>query len=395
MTTFVALAWMLIQLPWLLAVGYLGLLALLSGRLFAVASSGQRWRVAVVVPAHDEREGIAATVLNLLALDYPREDFRVVVVADNCSDDTAARARDAGATVIERHDTHRRGKGYALALAYQQLLEEGWADAFAVVDADTEVSPNLLTAFAARFGQGAAAVQAFYGVRNPQASWRTRLMAIALGAFHRLRGRARERLGVTSPLRGNGMGFTAETLRRVPHEAFSLVEDLEYTVQLGRAGLRVAYADEAEVRGEMVSSAKASESQRQRWEGGRAEMTRKYGRPLLREALRQRDGLLFDLALDVLVPPLARLVAAGVVFLLGSAALAWWLAAPALVLPSALGLVVLVLHVLRGASLSGLGVSAFSTLAMAPAYVFWKLWLQVTGRLKSRNDWVRTAREKQ
>ena len=96
------------------------------------------------------------------------------------------------------------------------------------MDADTLVSPNLLRAFAARLDAGAAAVQARYGVRNPDASWRTRLMAIAFALFHDLRSLGRERLGLSAGLRGNGMCFSTRLLREVPHQAFSVVEDLEY-----------------------------------------------------------------------------------------------------------------------------------------------------------------------
>ena len=107
-----------------------------------------------------------------------------MVVADNCADETAARAEQAGARVFIRHDEERRGKGYALAHAFEKLHTE--VDAIVVVDADTFVSPNLLRAFAARIELGALAVQADYAVKNPS-SWRTRLMAIAFGAFHVLR----------------------------------------------------------------------------------------------------------------------------------------------------------------------------------------------------------------
>jgi hypothetical protein len=72
----------------------------------------------------------------------------------------------------------------------------------------------------------------------------------------------------------------------VPHEAFSIVEDLEYGIRLGQAGERVHYAWEAEALGEMVSGEKASRSQRRRWEGGRMAMMRQYGLPLLAEGLR-------------------------------------------------------------------------------------------------------------
>lgn len=98
-------------------------------------------KVAVVVPAHDEEVGIGSTVESLLAGEPASASFSVVVVADNCSDATAARAREAGARVLERTNAEQRGKGYALDFAFQTLLPEGW-DAFLVVDADTAVGPG-------------------------------------------------------------------------------------------------------------------------------------------------------------------------------------------------------------------------------------------------------------
>ena len=90
------------------------------------------------------------------------------------------------AEVLERQNQELRGKGYALAFAFEKLLAEGTTDAVVVVDADTIVSAHLLDAYAARLAAGAVAVQAHYGVQNPNASWRTRLMRIALAMFHQV-----------------------------------------------------------------------------------------------------------------------------------------------------------------------------------------------------------------
>ena len=78
------------------------------------------------------------------------------MVADNCTDDTAAKAAAAGATVMSRVDHERRGKGFALAHAFEKIVADGRADAVVVIDADTVVSPNLLRAFDARIGRGLA-----------------------------------------------------------------------------------------------------------------------------------------------------------------------------------------------------------------------------------------------
>ncbi|MFZ5446245.1 MAG: glycosyltransferase family 2 protein [Myxococcota bacterium] len=376
---------------------YLGLLALLSWRPRPPAPpSPAALRFTFVVPAHNEAVGIAQTVTSLAAVDYPPELFRTVVVADNCTDDTAAKAREAGAVVLERQNAELRGKGYALAHAFEHVLGEGWADAVVVVDADTVVSKNLLGAFGARLVSGAVAVQAHYGVQNPNASWRTRLMRIALAMFHQVRSIARERLGVSAGLRGNGMCFRTSLLREVPHDAFSLVEDLEYGIRLGRRGFRVAYAFEADVLGEMVSGESASRSQRHRWEHGRAQMVKLHGWPLLRDAVAQQSKLLFDLGMDVLVPPLSRVVGFAALGALASGLLAWR-SGVGRIASSVYGgsLAAIGLYVFAGWLHSGTGLRGLVDLAMAPAYVGWKIVLALRGgpKGKKKSEWVRTTRE--
>jgi 1,2-diacylglycerol 3-beta-glucosyltransferase len=387
------LALVLFSLPVLVAASYLFLATLLSSRLRVPTPSEQR-RFRFVVPAHNESAGIASTVKSLLSVDYPRTLFDVLVVADNCQDDTAAQARSAGATVLERQDAERRGKGYALLLAFSNLPAD--IDAVVVVDADTLVSSNLLRAFAARRDQGAVAVQADYAVRNPNASWRTRLIAIAFGAFHIVRSRARERLGLSCGLRGNGMCFSAALLAEVPHDAFSIVEDVEYGLRLGEAGYRVHYADEAHVYGEMVSSAAAASSQRRRWEEGRKELVRRNGTRLLRAGIAQKNRVLFDLALDLLIPPLSRIAVASVFGAAAAGALSYF-AHGATISAGSFGFCVLavVLYVFRGWSVSGTGLRGLIDLGLAPMYVIWKASLRLRKASRPTSSWVRTKREQQ
>lgn len=383
----IALVLAVAALPVVLAASYLALLTLFSGRTRPLPATPDVPRFDIVVPAHDEEQGIATTVRALLAVDWPTDARRVLVVADNCSDETAKVAREAGATVIERRDEQRRGKGYALELAFSRSREDGFARAVVVVDADTRVSANLLRAFASRLAIGAAALQAYYGVSNAEAGWRPRLMSIALALFHGVRSLARERLALSCGLRGNGMCFTHELLDRVPYNAFSIVEDVEYGIRLGEAGIRVHYVAEAEVLGEMVTSEKASRSQRQRWEGGRKALSRAEGWRLLSRALAAKDKVLLDLAADLLVPPLARIAAAcalglGAAFLF-HAPLAGGLFGYASLCLGA--------YVARGWMLSGTGARGLLDLALAPAYIAWKAALAL--RPSSRGEWVRTARE--
>ncbi len=387
--------WLLLVLavPAIVTGLYLLLFTLLSATPPPAQRSSRRLRFDVIVPAHDEAAVIESVVASLRALDWPAEAFRVIVVADNCSDATAALARAAGAQVLERQDPTQRGKGHALDFAFRASLAQAWAYAVVVVDADTEVQPNLLEAFAARIEMGAKAIQAHYGVRNAQASWRTRLMSIALAAFHQVRSRGRERLRLSCGLRGNGWCVTHRVLRQVPYRAFSLAEDIEYGIDLGLAGYRVHYADEARVAATMVTGEEASRTQRRRWEDGRRQMLRSRLVPLLKVAARPGGGVCLDLVLDLLVPPLSYgvLNVAALIVLAGIAML-WdpsqglWLGVGVACGAS------LVLYVLRGWQLSGVGLRGLVDLLRVPAFVTWKLMLML--RAHDASTWVRTKREK-
>jgi cellulose synthase/poly-beta-1,6-N-acetylglucosamine synthase-like glycosyltransferase len=329
----------------------------------------------------------------LKQLDWPAGQYRVIVCADNCSDETAELARAAGAEVIERQNQTLRGKGYALEFAFEWSRTAGIADAVVIIDADAQASPNLLAAIAARMEHGVQAVQVHYGVLNPMASWRTRLITIAKGAVHIVRSRARERLGFSCGVRGTGWSVTHELLRAVPYKAFSLTEDVEYGIDLGLAGFRVAYADEAHCNAEMVSNEASAGTQRERWERGRFELLRSKTGPLLRAALRRRSAVCLDLALDLLVLPISY-VGLMIAALIAVAAVAdIWL--PHMQFWLWLGIACagsLLLYVLRGWQLSGIGLVGLWDLARAPGFLLWKLRLLLGKRAST--GWQRTERER-
>jgi cellulose synthase/poly-beta-1,6-N-acetylglucosamine synthase-like glycosyltransferase len=389
---FICIIVVLVAIPAVGASLYLLILTLLSGKPKNPPPSSRRMRFDIIVPAHNEEAVIVAAVRSLLAVDWPADRFRVVVVADNCTDSTAEIASAAGAHVLSRFDPERRGKGYALDFAFAASRAEGRADALLVVDADAKVSRNILEACACRMERGAKAVQVHYGVSNTNASWRTRLLSIAKASFHIVRSRGRERLGLSCGIRGNGWSVTHDLLEQVPYKAFSLTEDLEYGIDLGTAGFRVAYADEAHSDAEMVSGEKDSRKQRQRWEQGRFQLVRSRTWPLLRQAVREPSRICLDLALDLMVLPVSY-VFLNIAILLG---LTFWLAsmrpqsAPWLSV-GVLCALSLILYILRGWQLSGAGLRGLLDLGRAPFFLAWKLMVMLKGG--GSKEWVRTKRE--
>lgn len=341
-------------------------------------------RLAVVIPAHNETLHIARCVQSLAA---SRGDTAadIVVVADNCEDDTAEQAARAGARVLVRTDATRRGKGFALDYAFHALADGGY-DAFVVVDADSIVSERFLPVFAAAFAAGADALQCRYVALNADASLRTRLMNVALMAFNGLRPRGRNALGLSAGILGNGFGLAARTLERIPYAADSVVEDLEYHLLLVRAGLRVRFTEAAWVKADMPTGGPGTRTQRARWEGGRFLMLRRHV-PALLAGAGKGDWRLLEPAVDLLLLPLAY----HVLLLALTAALPVGFARGYGL--AALGLVAL--HVLVAVRIGGGGVRDLLVLAVAPAYILWKLTVLRLIRRSAAQDaaWVRTRRE--
>lgn len=340
-------------------------------------------RIAIIIPAHNESLLIGDTVAQALALNYPSEAFTVLVIADNCTDDTAALARAAGARVLEREGNP--GKGQGLNDALKLLLEESW-QAFLVLDADSYLHRESLSALDGALAAGAAAVQIRYGVLNPTDSLRTRAMELSTASFNALRPRGKTSLGLSAGINGNGFCLARETVLQVPYLAHSIVEDIEYHILLLRAGLRVAFLDEVWVKAQMPIGGRGAQVQRVRWERGRVITMRNYAPQLFRDLLRGHPRAL-DGLIDVLMPPVS------LVFLLLLPPLIWgggWARGLAVG-----GVSVLAAHYLLAAWRYGSLTSALLLVAYIPWYVVWKTWIVLRSLLTERNlPWIRTDRHK-
>ena len=160
-----------------------------------------------VVPAHNEEKLLPKTLTNLVSeLDYDSVKYEVVIIADNCTDKTAEIAQSFGVTTLERTNAQQRGKGYALEWGLDQCWQAGKSpDAVIILDADTIVSPNFLSAMSAELAKGHQVIQSFYSVLNPAESWSAGLRYAALSVLHFVRPQGRKLYGGSAGLKGNGM----------------------------------------------------------------------------------------------------------------------------------------------------------------------------------------------
>lgn len=351
----------------------------------------RRPSLAVLVPAHDEAGQIAATVAALRPGLCPGD--RLLVVADNCRDATAAAARSAGAEVVERHDPARRGKGYALDYGYRHLARTGLPETLVVVDADCALAPAGLDRIARLSAAIGGPVQAAYRLDPPpQASSSLRLATVATVVKQIGRPLGGSRLGWPCGISGTGFAVPTRLLGEVGLANGHLAEDLKLGLDLALAGHPPRFCPEAEVTSTLPAGAAARRAQQTRWEHGHLSLILPYAAALARAALRRGDARLAAMALDLCVLPLVTLalVEAG---LLG-AALAWWAvgggAAPLLI--AATSLAVLVLAFALAARRWGGGLLRWQDLRALPRLVAGKAGILARFALRRQTVWVRTER---
>lgn len=352
---------------------------------------------AVCVPAHNEASLIGDSVRALLDQQYPTQMFAVHVVADNCTDATSQVAAAAGATVHVRVDPAHPGKGAALNWLADELSASTF-DALVVVDADTRVDVGFLSALDRALASGASVVQGFYAVDRPGDGPAVGLRFAAIACRHHLRPLARNRLGASCGLYGNGMAFRADIIadRRWSNH---LVEDAELQIELLLDGHTVTYAPDAIVRAEMPTSLEGATSQNERWELGRIQLCQTYLFRLLRRAVTGGSlprRVYLDAIADLTSPPLSVQAALDVTAVAAGASAALIQPNRASRIPLAIGLgasAVLAAHVLVALRLVRAPASVYRSLRMAPRAVAWKLMLLT--RIARRPDdvaWTRTTR---
>ena len=355
------------------------------------STSEPRNRVAVLVPAHNEAAGIAETLDNIRAQLGPGD--RLLVVADNCSDDTANIATAHGAEVSVRSDTARIGKGYALDWGLHHL-ERDAPDMVIVVDADCRLAPFAVDRLASACERTNRPVQALYLMAAPAGSrvnhqvaefaWRVKNLARPLGLTA---------LGLPCQLMGSGMAFPWAIIRSVDLGSGQIVEDLKLGLDLARTGYSPSFCPEALVTSSFPNSEKGAKIQRQRWEHGQIGLICTSAIPLLREAIITQGFGLLVLVFDLLVPPLSLFALALTAIVLASALLAFFCERPLSFIVAISSLAVFGLSATLAWIAYGRSVLPLKSVALIPWYLLSKIGQYASVLVKGRtSQWVRTDR---
>jgi len=381
----------------LLPTAYLMLLALASVRSpekIAPSGEGPQTRFIIAIPAHNEASVIRSTVQEIRRAEYPSVLFEVHVVADHCSDATAAEARQGGAIVHVRNEEPRSGKGAALNWLFERILDAGRCDAVVIFDADTLVERHFLLLMDACLRSGADVIQGQHVIRNPEEGWFPALVWAMFMIDNRFQNQGRANLGMSAKNMGDSICFREGVLKKVLW-GDGLADDYQLRLRLLLEGIKIDYQPRARGYGEAPLSWREGGAQRVRWLKGTREASRRYTRRLLLAGLRELDISKVEGALQAMLPSYSTLSLISLTILF--AHLAGRSLLPGLI-PAGLTAAwaslsaLLFIYPFFGLALERAPLRAYAAILMGPAFIVWRTWLTLTRVIGKRTAvWVRTA----
>lgn len=347
--------------------------------------------VAVLIPAHNEAQGIGQTLEGLLPC--LRSQDTLLVVADNCTDETAAVARAAGARVVERFSNDQRGKGYALDYGLNQL-QLNPPDVVILMDADCDSQAHTLPLLAHHALHTQRPVQANYLIEQPAAtSLKGFISAFAIKVKNFVRPLGLYRLELPCLLTGTGIALPWSIARTVTVASGHIAEDMKWGLDLALAGHPPTFLPQAQVTSRLPSQEEAARVQRTRWEHGHLQIIREYLPRLIAQGLGQGRGELLALALELAILPLSLLVISWLAVAVVTGSLAMM---GGIWLPFTLALVtggVIFTAIILAWYGYGRADLSLRQLIMVPLYILWKVPLYLAFLIRPEQRWVRTRRD--
>lgn len=354
------------------------------------ADDAARPRVAVLVPAHNESTGVLPTIAQIREQLNPGD--RLIVIADNCSDDTAEVARAAGAEVVERSNPVLRGKGYALDHGVRFLAADP-PEIVIIIDADCALESGCIEYLARDSHRNGCTVQGKFMTVAPDNSMKMRLAEFAMRVKAHVRPRGMAKLGLPCGLTGSGIAHPWALISTAHLASGHLAEDVQLGLELGLRGFPPIYCEDARLETIFAASKDAQLTQRTRWEHGHLALLVGNGPKLLFSALLGARWRFAAQVLDLLVPPLALLALLQVVGIVVSLAVFFFAGWKAPLVFSLGGALMLVAAVLLARARFAADIVSGLDLCRVPIYILAKLPMYVRFIFNRQVEWIRTKRD--
>ncbi|MBE6899810.1 MAG: glycosyltransferase [Ruminococcaceae bacterium] len=263
----------------------------------------KKHRFAVLVSARNEEKVIGELIKSINSQTYGKENVRVFVVADNCTDETAKTARSLGAKVYKRFNLEKIGKGYALEELLSHISEDypkNYFDGFFVFDADNVLEENYIEEMNKTFSDGFNIITGYRNSKNYGDNWISAGYSLWFLRESRYLNNSRFLLGNSCAVSGTGFFFSRVILEKCGGWPFHLLtEDIEFTVHNITRGEKIGFCKNAVLYDEQPVSFRQSWRQRIRWAKGYLQVFGKYGKELFKGIFRG-DFSCFDMTMNIM-----------------------------------------------------------------------------------------------
>lgn len=347
--------------------------------------------IAIIMPAHNESFGISNTIQSILP--QLKSQDRLIVVADNCTDDTAKIAGDLGASVIVRENKELRGKGYALDFGLQSLQDNS-PQVVIIIDADCTISTDgirLLSQNCIAYQRPMQALYLMTSQLNP--TLKAKIAEFAWVVKNQVRPLGFKKLGLPCQLMGTGMAFLWEDINRIKLASGHIAEDMKMGVDLCKARKPPMFLPEVLVKSFFPNGQAAANSQRTRWEHGHLGIILSDAPSLFVEAIKTKNLQMLGMTFDLIVPPLAILslmVAAVSAFIV---LVHQFTPINMVLIITGLLLITFASTILIAWAFFGRQIISLKQLCYAPIYAMIKIPLYIKFLINRQVEWVRAKRD--
>lgn len=344
----------------------------------------------ILIPAHNESGTIQKTLANIIPQLSERDS--ILVVADNCTDDTAVVADEYGVKVIERTHSTERGKGYALEFGIR-YLEKAAPEVVIIVDADCLVEDGALQKLAMMAVSKNSPVQALYLMKYKKPQLRQRIIEFAWIVKNYVRPLGLYNAGLPCQLMGTGMAFPWPVISKTSLATGNIVEDMKLGIDMAIAGHAPVFLPGACVTSMFPDTTAAEHSQKKRWEHGHLNMIYSAFPNMFLKAIVKRSKILLSMSLDLLIPPLALLAISTMILTIVTFVLSEIYGSNSVFILSLATLSMMIISIFIAWFKWGRETLSFTDLLLIPFYILGKVPLYISAVFNIQKKWVRTGRD--